>query len=355
MLLVPVALYVAACGGGGGGAGQHARRAPVAAKTAAVGVADVGQVTHRRRVSSRGTAIALVTAETENRVVAVALRSGRVLRRIRVASDPEDIASCGDAFVVSPRAGAVTLIDPQSLHVVKVLRGFGAPHIVACSPDGEYAFVTDDARGTVNVIEDENRRVTARVFVGAGAHHMAFSPDQHRLWVALGESARSIVELDTTDVVRPRVIGRFDPGFAVHDLAFSPDGREVWLSSAAAPGVAVVSARTHRVLFRVRVGPPPQHVAINLGAAYLTSGYGGTIELASAANGRVSTHARTPHGSFELAAGDGYVVTSSLLDGHVTVFDRRLHRRHLLDLAPATREVALAMRWTPVRAGASRP
>jgi hypothetical protein len=68
------------------------------------------------------------------------------------------------------------------------------------------------------------------------------------------------------------------------------------------------------------------------------------IERASVASGRVLGRARTPHGSFELATGDGYVTTSSLLDGRVTVFDPRLRRLRVLRLAPATREVAIATR-----------
>jgi YVTN family beta-propeller protein len=289
--------------------------------------------------------IALVTAETENRVIAVALRSGRVLRRVAVPGDPEDIATCGDAFVVSPRAGAVSLIDPQSLHVVAMLRGFDSPHIVACSPDGEHAYVTDDASGMVSVIDDASRRVADRVYVGPGAHHMAFAPNQRRLWVALGESARTIVILDTTNVSRPRVIGRLHLGFPVHDLGFSGDGRRVWVSSAAGPEVAVLSARSHRILFHVRVGAPPQHVSLVGATAYLTSGYGGVIERAAVANGRVLGRARTPYGSFELATGEGFVATASLLDGRLTVLDPGLRRLRVLRLAVVTREVAISVRF----------
>jgi len=79
--------------------------------------------------------------------------------------------------------------------------------------------------------------------VGAGAHHLSFSPDQGRTWVALGESARTIVTLDTGDVAHPRVTGRFDPGFAVHDLSFSPDGQRVWIT-ASSDSRAACSARS---------------------------------------------------------------------------------------------------------------
>ena len=183
------------------------------------------------------------------------------------------------------------------------------------------------------------------MYVGPGAHHMAFAPNQRRLWVALGESARTIVILDTTNVARPRVIGRLDPGFTVHDLGFTANGRRVWVSSAAGPDVAVLSARSHRILFHVGVGAPPQHVSLVGATAYLTSGYGGIIERASVASGRVLGRARTPYGSFELATGEGFVATSSLLDGRLTVFDPGLRRLRVLRLAAVTREVAISVRF----------
>jgi DNA-binding beta-propeller fold protein YncE len=90
---------------------------------------------------------------------------------------------------------------------------------------------------------------------------MSFSPDQRRLWVALGESANTITILDTSDVDHPRVIGHFAPGFRVHDLSFTPDGRQVWITSATGPDVTAFDSRSGRPLFRVPVGPAPQHIA----------------------------------------------------------------------------------------------
>ena len=65
------------------------------------------------------------------------------------------------------------------------------------------------SRPTAIRISDD--RVTRTLTVGAQAHHMASSPDQRRLWIALGEQARTIVIVDTAHVEDPRLIGRFDP------------------------------------------------------------------------------------------------------------------------------------------------
>lgn len=319
-----------------------------------------GTTTHAARSHSRPARAAatsapqaLVTAETENRLLVVDLPSGRVARRVPLPPDPEDIAATatgGLVIVVSPRAREVTVLDRATLHPVKSLSGFGAPHIAAIARPGDYAYVTDDARGQVAVIGLYNDKLLAKVAVGAGAHHLSFSPDGRQVWVALGESARQIVILttvvsesrQTVDPGHPRVIGRFAPGFLAHDLAFSPNGREVWITAAKRTAVGVFSARDQRLLFHVPVGPPPQHVAFSGDYAYVTSGYGGTIEKVAASTGHVIRRARAPYGSFELTAADGYVVSSSLLRGTLAIFNPDLRLLRVVKLAPATREVAIS-------------
>jgi DNA-binding beta-propeller fold protein YncE len=291
----------------------------------------------------RGRPVALVTAETENALLAVSLQDGRVIRRVRLPADPQNIevGSGGTAVLMSTEAGAVTLLDWRSLRVIKTLRGFRAPHIAAKAPDGEWVYVTDDATGMLSVIELASTRVVARVFVGIGAHHMSVSPDKRRLWIALGERARTIVVVALRRPDRPRVVKRFDPGFEVHDLAFSPSGRTVWITTSTRRSVEVLTAATARRLYSVAAGAPPQHVAFGGRLAYVTSGYDGRIEMVNASNGRVLRSVRVPYGSFNLATAGGRVVVSSLLRGTVTELNGRLHVLRTKKVAPAARDVAL--------------
>jgi DNA-binding beta-propeller fold protein YncE len=260
-----------------------------------------------------------------------------------VPAGPQYVAAQpGTALVTSPAAGVVTVLRGTRLSSVSTLHGFSAPHIIAISPDAQYAFVTDDARGTLSVIQLETGRVVSTIDVGAGAHHLGVSPNQSRLWIALGESARKLVIVDTSDIGRPRVVGSFDPGFPAHDVAFSPDGRSVWVTSAIGLDVTVFGATNHRVLFRVPVGPPPQHVVFHGDYAYLTSGYGSVIERVAASNGKVLQRAHTPYGSFELDVADGFVATASLLNGSLAVFTPTLRLLGVHKLAAATRDVAIS-------------
>lgn len=302
---------------------------------------------HQRARMAKPAARALITAESANRLYVVDLSSGRVTGAVTLATDPENVVVQRVAVVVSPRGMAVTLLDLRSLRKLKLIRGFLAPHIPAISPDGRYAYITDDGRGTVTAINLRTRRVVDRIFVGIGAHHLSFRPDGKRVWIALGESARTIVVVNTAHLARPRVIDRFDPGYPVHDLSFSPDGLRVWVTSATRPDIGVFNAAERRLIFRVPVGTGPQHVAFSGADAYLTSGYGGTIEMAELSTGHVLKRVSAPYGSFELDAANGYVVTASLLRGTVAIYDRGLTLLRQRQLARATRDLAITPGWQP--------
>jgi DNA-binding beta-propeller fold protein YncE len=295
-----------------------------------------------------GRPVALVTAERQNQLLAVTLPQGKVVGRVALPADPQNvIAGPGlPAVVVSAAGRAVTLLDPHRLRIVRVFRGFRSPHLAAFAPDGEYVYVTDDGSGDLVVIRLARPRIVARVFVGIGAHHLSVDPAGRRLWIALGERARTVAIVDTARREHPRLAGRLHPPFSVHDLAFGPDGRRVWLTSDDRSSVHVVDARTHRLLFAVPAGPPPQHVAFDAsrrGRAWVTSGYGRRIELVDARTGRVLRTARAPYGSFNLATGGGLVVTSSLLNGTLGEFDQRLRPLRAVRVGDSTRDVAVTV------------
>jgi DNA-binding beta-propeller fold protein YncE len=294
-----------------------------------------------------GSPVALVTAESSNEVLAVSLPAGKVLRRVHIVN-PQAIAAqpSGPAVVVSP-SGTVTLLAYHSLRPLRVFRSLRSPQIAAITPDGKWVYVTDAATGKLCVINLAERKIVDTVFVGAGAHHLAISPDGARTWVALSEQATTIVTLNTSNPAAPQVVSRFRPPVAAHDLAFAPDGQTVWVTSAAAPYVSVLSAHSARLIARVSAGKAPQHIAfIPYGKprAFISSGYGSTIEEVNAGTRRIIARAELPYGSFNLATAGDIVVTASLLDGEISEFNgATLARWMTRKLAPATRSVAISV------------
>jgi YVTN family beta-propeller protein len=293
-----------------------------------------------------GSPVALVTAETENALLAVSLPSGALMRRIRLPADPQNVVvdPARKAVVVSARGHAVTVISARTLRVLKILRAFVNPHLAALSPNGRWAFVTDDGSGRlVSVALDSGIRIVTDLYVGPAAHHLSVSPDGSRAWIALGERARTIVVVDVSKPARPRLVTRFDPGFAAHDLTFSPSGTRVWVTASDSRFVTIFDAATRRPVARVPGGAPPQHVAFGLRNAYVTSGYGRSLEIVSPSSGRVLRRIETPYGSFNVATSGGLVLTASLLNGTVTELDDRGRVLMVRRVAPATRDVDVAV------------
>ena len=296
--------------------------------------------------TSGGRPVALVVAEASNELFAVSLgpHGGHVLKRVHL-DDPLMVATTlhGPAVVVDPH-GTVTLLAWRSLRPIKVFHGLHQPEVAAISPDGRYAYVSDGGSGRLIVIDLPRERIVDSVFVGWEAHHLDFSPDGRRLWVALGETATTIVRLDTADLRHPRVVGRIHPRLTGHGIEFSPDGRTVWVSSSAAPVVTVFSATTGRVLHEIAAGKGPQEIAFSGKRALITSGYGSSMEAISwRTYGRHGSVAM-PYGSFNLATFGGKVVTSSVLTGYVTELDAgTLKRMWTTKVAPVTRYVAISV------------
>lgn len=291
--------------------------------------------------------VAIVAAETSNQVIAVSLgpHGGRVLRRVHLV-DPLMVAAPlrGPVVVLSPATGTVTLLAWHTLRTVRVLHGFRDPEVARVAPGDRYVYVADGRTGDLTVIDLARHRIVDRLYVGAGAHHMAFSPDGTRLWIALSEVATTVVRLDTSDVAHPRIAGRVHPRFPSHSVGFAPDGRTVWLSSARAPYVTVYNAATGRVVKVIRAGRAPQEVAFSGARALLTSGYGSSIEAVKWRTFRRFGTVPLPHGSFNLATYGGQVVTSSLLTGQVTELRAgTLHRFWTTKVAPAARYVAISL------------
>lgn len=176
-----------------------------------------------------GAPVALVTADTEARVVAVSVPGGRVLRSVPTLPGPRSIelvsgTSLASAVVAHTAVGAVTVIDVPSLRVRHVLREFSEPRYVAAHPDGRHAYVSDSAASEIVAVDLVRGVVLGRARVGGWARHLSLDPSGRTLWVGLGTAARELAIVDVSQRARPRLVRRVRPAFGAHDLAWLPGG-----------------------------------------------------------------------------------------------------------------------------------
>jgi DNA-binding beta-propeller fold protein YncE len=280
------------------------------------------------------TSVALVTADTEARVVAVRVTDARVLRSIPTLPGPRSIEVAGPVAVVCHTAlGAVTLVDAATLRVTRVLRDFAEPRYVAAHPDRRHAYVTDSAQSEVVAIDVLRGTTLGRARVGGWARHVSLDPSGRLLWVGLGTAARELALVDVSNPARPRFVRRVVPPWGAHDVGWLPGGNGVWVTSGDRRAMAV-HRPDGRVRLELRAGSPPQHVSFGRGVAYVTSGDDGTLDVHDLRSGRVVRRTRVPVGSYNVPRAGSYVLTPSLARGTLAVLDesgRPLWERRLAE------------------------
>jgi DNA-binding beta-propeller fold protein YncE len=281
------------------------------------------------RASSRGgTPLALVTADTEDRILAVDLTDMRVVRSLAVPHEPHGIEAVDllrSALVMSNESGTVTVLDATAPRVRRVLEGFQAPRYAAGDPRGQYAYVSDERAGQVIAIDVPRARVIGRVEVGEGARHISISPDGSRVITSLGSKAPRLALVDVTRPQRPRLVRTFPADDLAHDVGFSPDGAHVWISSGVDRRLAVHDAHSLRPLHALPADAPPQHVTFDLLAkrVYVASGDSGTLRIYRLGDAKLLQTRRVTEGSYNVCALHGRVVTPSLDNGRLTLLDSR--------------------------------
>jgi hypothetical protein len=117
------------------------------------------------------------------------------------------------------------------------------------------------------------------------------------------------------------------------------------VTSSAAPYVTIYRAADGRPIATIPAGTAPQHVAFSQttpARAYITSGYGRSLEMVDVNSRRILRRVALPYGSFNLSTNGSTVATTSLFDGNVSVLGAaNLRPRLSATIAPRAREIVL--------------
>lgn len=126
----------------------------------------------------------VVVAEEDGTAIAF-VQGGRVVGRVEHVNFPGGVAAAGDrAAAVEVRGRVLTVVDVAERRLVaKVPVGAGATHVVAL--DGDVVAVADTAGDAVYLVSLAGRpRVLRRVSVPGRPYGLAHDPVRHLLWVA---------------------------------------------------------------------------------------------------------------------------------------------------------------------------
>lgn len=281
-----------------------------------------------------GTPAAFVTLDGASQVVGVDLATGRVQARIRVPSGPRDITAFGarHLLVVSPRAGTLTLIDSFDARILHIWRGFGRP--VAVATNGTYAYVADEARSQLAIVDLGTWKITGRVAVRPAPHDVA-AGDVALLTHADSSSNLTVAELSWS---RDRVLRfrHFAAGGSAAEIARQPDSALAYVTYSGTGRVGSLDWGVNRTRWQRRVGTEVAAVAVDPyhgRRLWVTDREAGAALALSTEDGRVLRRLRGCPGANGVAVvGSAWVAAACSETGALAVWSQRSSKRRLVQV-----------------------
>jgi YVTN family beta-propeller protein len=156
-----------------------------------------------------------------------------------------------------PAPGALAIIDTVSETVLATVPAAHYSFSVALTPDGRFAYISDNSFGKVVVVDTLARSVVATVAVGSGL--IAISPDGRRAYVM---APRPPIEgVAVIDTATNSVITGIPVAQGKGALAIAPDG-VIYVADSTDNTIQVVDPITNAVTRQIPLDGPPGNIAI---------------------------------------------------------------------------------------------
>lgn len=221
----------------------------------------LGHAPHEVSVSPDGKRAAVTIYGTRERpgstLSIVDLERPRELARIDLAphTRPHGVAWFAPDRIAVTAEGTkhLLIVDPRAGRVVSALEtGQDVSHMVAVSPDGARAYVTNIGSGTTTALDLGAGRKLGDVATGAGSEALALTPNGRELWVA----ARADGEIAVVDTATLEVTARLPlPGIPIR-IAVTPDGATALVTCAGSSELVAYDVAARAVRGRVKVDVP---------------------------------------------------------------------------------------------------
>jgi YVTN family beta-propeller protein len=245
------------------------------------------------------------------------------------------------AYVALAGGFNVSIVDAASHRVIRTGIATDAAQGVAVTPDGRKLYIANTGQYDVLVV-DLVRNTRRRVHVGPFPHDVAVSPDGSRVYATVTGGNTGSGGSDTVAVIdtgTDRMTGAIHVGNAPREVVFGHDRAYVSYDR----GVAVIDARTDRVVSRIADAEGPQGLALDPAGRtlYVTNPRAGDVWLLDTASGAVRARIPVGEGPWGVAVTpDGakaYVAVMN--DNAVAVIDtarRRVSRTIAVGRLPST-------------------
>jgi YVTN family beta-propeller protein len=165
--------------------------------------------------------------------------------------DHGDFTADGRWFLASTEfSGQVVKVDTVAMEVAARLTVGGMPIDVKVAPDGSVAYVTNQGRHGVSIVDPESMTEIGFLATGKGAHGLNVSRDAKSLYV----SNRLDGSITVIDLASRSVSATWKVGGSPDMMQVSADGSQLWVSNRYHGSVSVIDTATGAVLHTIATG-----------------------------------------------------------------------------------------------------
>jgi YVTN family beta-propeller protein len=194
----------------------------------------------------------------------VDVATNRLLRILRVGTDPEQVAVTADGtrlVVANEDAAQVSIVDLKTGSVITSIAVGAEPEGVTVAPDGRAVYVTSEDAGEVYAIDTTSYAVLARIPVGPRPRSVAFTRDGRRAFVTL-ENGGAVAVIDATAHKFERLVTLGDRAVRPMGLAVDPAGKTMYVTTGRFGKLFTMDPFTLTVGDSIAVGERPWGVAV---------------------------------------------------------------------------------------------
>ena len=193
-------------------------------------------------------------------------------------------------FVSNEEDSVMEMIEVASKTVVDRVPTGAEPEGVINSVDGKYIFVTSEVADMVHVVDREKAAVVKNIVVGTRPRRFVVTPDGSELWVS-DELSSEVHVIDIATLAVKDDLTFIPPGFRPEDvtpvgMTITKDGSKVLITLGRANHLAIIDAKTRKVLSYVLVGSRAWDVDLSSDekTAYVTNGLSDDITIVDVAS-----------------------------------------------------------------------
>ena len=146
----------------------------------------------------------------------------------------------------------VHVIDPATNKVVGVIEGIEVNHGVGGAPDGSRIYISNEADGTLDVVDAKTLKVTSKVRLSGHPNNVAVGKDGRRVYVAIRDPEPGGV--DVVDTASMKMVKTIQTQGPIHNPYVTPDGKYVVAGSIPGKTVNVIDAKTEEPAWTLNMG-----------------------------------------------------------------------------------------------------